>query len=246
MALSSDQWNIYHYAFGENEEFMALVSFDETAVGKENQQGYQRCIRLVFQVSDDLVYENGLIHGKANEALMLVENQLIQLLEQKQVNCRFVGRQTYYARKEFVFQVEDEHAFSHAIRDYISSLKEYRFETVVSNGWDFFNQKISPNLIARQQISDRTLIETLKENSNADKPHYFEHHFRGPKTGLQSIQKELEEEKFDLLSLTDDSLTMAKRYDLDEDVINQTSEFMILMSTHFKCSYDGWGAGTEN
>lgn len=243
--ITSDNWNFYYYFYGENDEFMAMISFDRSFQPEESRTDYLNGRRLIFKVPLEFVGENGILSGKENEKLTALEDVLISELVKARVACRFVGRMTYSGLKEFIFQVRDTDAFQKIVTDFIARKKShYEVQVKEYEGWDFYTRKVLPDEFGEQQIASRQMIQTMLDaGSDPEKPHYFEHAFFGSAEGLQQIQKELLEEGFDLLSLENDRMRMAKSYSLDEEVIDETNRFMIMLSRLFNCRYDGWGAG---
>lgn len=210
---------------------LALVSFDEEVTNENNQKGYNHCKRVIFHIDHDNVSENGILNGDENKKMMQYEDELIKCLEDNNVDCKFVGRMTYCAMRDFIFQVENTKNFDKAIQKWSKEIKDYEIELKESKGWNFFNNRIKPNDRYLQQIADGDVIDNLiKHGNNPEKNHFLEHVFIGERKNLEDVRNKLIAEDFEEIQFTDQTLVLGKNQKLNlDEVFNVT--------TNVKCPF---------
>jgi regulator of RNase E activity RraB len=240
--VTGRSWDTYYFYFGEKEddEFIAVVTFDENAV--QNQKGYDKCRRIIFCVDGKNVFENGLITSDEEKKITKYQNELLKLLKDNKVDFKFVGRQTYLGVKDLVFQVNDVNNFDKIAKDWAAKITDYKIEFKELKGWDFFNAKIKPDEIDRQQIDDRNIIDTLiKNGSNPKKLHFIEHVFIGDKKDLEKIKKQLEKRNFREVQFENGTLVMGTKQPLILNGMYRVTSMLLSLSNDNNVKYDGWG-----
>jgi regulator of RNase E activity RraB len=245
MSIVNDAWNIYHFAYGDEDEYAAIIRFDEAAAQEERHRGYEQSVRVVVYIPLETVTSNGLPASATLPDLRRLEEELVQRLRRRKVDCRLVGVMTYGGLREFVFQVQDRARFGRQIARWMKGVEGFKIELKESEGWDFFDRKVRPSPYYQVQILDRTVVERLIEaGSDPDAPHLLEHAFKGPPEALERLQRELAAEGFEELrdQRHDDWLVMARESALDSDQITELTVRLRIMGERLGAEYDGWGA----
>jgi len=239
--IVGDAWNVYTCRYGEGQ--VGVISFDDEVSREEKHMGFDTCIRVVVYIPpDDRVLDNGLPVREELPNLDRLEDTLVSALEKQRVDCRFVGRMTYGGMREFVFQVEDKQGFRDTVEKMIQDVKDYRIELEESEGWQFFDEKIKPSSVYRQQIADMQVIRQLiKAGSNPQAPHMIEHVICGDPGKLAKLRDELVTSGFKDFGLEGDRLVVGKESTLEINEIFSVTGKMAGYCASIGLEYDGWG-----
>ncbi|MFL7790691.1 MAG: DUF695 domain-containing protein [Anaerolineae bacterium] len=237
-----DSWAVYSYAYGEG--MQAVISFDVDRAREEEHQGYGHSLRVIVHISlVGRVLENGLPVRDELSKLEQFEDGLLKVLEKRGVDCRLVGRMTYGGMREFVFQVEDVKGFRGSAAKLEGIAGNYEIELREEEGWRFFDEKVSPNPVFWQQISDYAVIRGLIDaGSNPELPHLLEHVIVGDGEMLLRIRNDLGNNGFREISLRDGCLVMGRESKLNIDDVFGVTGRLFDYCRGKGVLYDGWGA----
>ncbi|MCP4602333.1 MAG: DUF695 domain-containing protein [Proteobacteria bacterium] len=239
--IAGEQWDIYTYTYGEG--LRAIIGFDVPLAQEKQHQGYNWTGRIIVYIPHHKVMVNGLPQRDELESLMAFENNLITALQNDGVDCKFVGRMTYGAMREFVFQIETVDVFRKSARQVLKRASEYKIELQEQEGWQFFDEKVTPTPVFWQQISDRQVIDALIDaGSDPQVPHLLEHTFLGDSAQLARLQQQLGADSFQVLHSDDERLVMGKDSCLILDEVFGLTRKLFSYCNSIDVSYDGWGA----
>lgn len=244
MALSSiagDRWNTYHVYFGDHNEYVALTSFREDVMDPARQTEHQMHRRIVCTAKNTM--PNLLPTKEEHEQLQQYEDALLQRLDQASVDAWFVGRLTYAAKREWVFQVNDADAFDAVAQEFLESITDHEYEYVKESGWGYVHENVTPQPEHWAQIMDRGVIDQLVQaGANPQKPHMLDHGFKGADASLDAVQAELEKEGFSQTQREADVLTMSRQQQLHLDEVNSVTVWLLQVAHAHGVEYMGWGA----
>lgn len=234
------QWNGYAYRFGLDQR--CVVSFDVEACEPKNQSPHVMGRRVISFAHQDEVTPTGMPTKEAYQRMRDVETAWVARLTSGRVACWHVGSQTYNGLRELVFEVKDVAAFEQHWADFSrarADLKLFEFE-----GWQFFNEKIRPGPVGKNHISNRSVIEGLRQaGSRLELPHGLEHCFLGMDRELGAVEAALMPYGFWRAQRAKDSLTMAHEHPLaDQDAVDSVTLFLRDLAQKCGAHYDGWGA----
>jgi regulator of RNase E activity RraB len=240
VSIAGDSWAVYFYYYGEGQK--AVISFDVELAKEENHTGYGHSIRVIVYVPlTGRVLENGMPVREELPKLQQLEDNLLQALQKRGVDCRLVGRMTYGGMRELVFQVEDVKAFRRSFSRVATD--DYKVELREGDDWQFFDEKIRPTPVFWQQITDQMVIQGLiKAGSNPKAPHFIEHSINGERQKLIRLRDELTANGFTEVGMGDDHLTVGKESKLDIDEIFSVTGKLSSYCESIGVKYDGWGA----
>lgn len=236
------EWNGYYYWFGEDER--CVVTFHVPACDPRNQQ--QRIShgrRLIGFSPDQYISPQGMPTGPAFERLKAIETRVGELLAANRVPCWLVGKHVYRGMRELLFQVETPHleAFERVcaqIEEEFGGTKLVPYE-----GWTFFNDKIRPDADAQSHISNRELLDALKEHgADFGKTHLLDHTFTGQAADLERLRDALSTyEGFRETGSSPGHLTVSSLSPLAQDEIDSTTRQLRALADELGVKYDGWG-----
>lgn len=221
-----------------------FISFDDGVTASETRPaGLEQCVRVCLPILKPM--ENGAPDTAEAENLWGLEDQLCEALAADEAKCRLVGRITYAAQREIVFQCEDVSAIERN-RDKIQSLfSEYAMELSPHDGWDFFDECIAPEFFDRLYMADAEVVDGLIESgSNQDALHEVEYTFEGPVESLKKIQASLLQGGYSdgYFSEEDETLMMRKQSTLDLFEISEMSVANFELANESGGEMLGWGA----
>ncbi len=235
-------WNFYSYTYGEN--MTALIEFDHEFAIETTHNGYNACKRVIIHIAAENCGPNGLAFKEENQRIQQLELGLLATLST--VDCKLAGKMSYGAMCDFCFQTNDAAAFMEKAQHWIANQKSHKIVILESDGWEFFDSKVKPNIGFWQQISDRRVIGTLLEHgSNPELVHTIEHAFIGDNEKLQTLSRQLAADGFTLLSLNEESLTMSKPAKLLDGELSNLTQRLAGYTAGIGIKYDGWGTKIE-
>ena len=240
-SLTGDRWNTYHVYVGDQNQYMALTSFREDVMDPAKQTDHVEHRRIVFTAKQTM--PNLLPTQEEHETFGRYEDALVQQLEQASVDAWFVGRLTYAAKRELVFQVNDADAFDTVAENYLASIQDHEHEYIKESGWGYVHEKVTPQPEDWAQIMDRGVIDNLVQaGTNAQQPHMLDHGFKGAPDALNALKAELEKEGFSPTYESEGELTMSRAQQLHLDEINSVTVWLMQRAHAHNVEYMGWGA----
>ncbi|MDX1651318.1 MAG: DUF695 domain-containing protein [Brumimicrobium sp.] len=240
--IKGDYWNFYSYTYGK--DMTALVEFDYQIAKEEHHKGYNSCKRVIIYIPLEKSSANGLPTKEESVRIHNLEKDLLSKLVI--VDCKLVGKMSYGAMCDFIFQTNDSASFMKTVNKWISDQKSHRIEIIEKEGWEFFDTKIKPNHIFWQQISDRRTIGILiEQGTNPNKEHTIEHSFSGQEAILQSLRNLLTSEGFKLISMSDNRLILSKPAKLIGGDLSNLTQRLAGYSANIGAKYEGWGTKIE-
>jgi regulator of RNase E activity RraB len=241
--IEGDRWEVYDIL--EDDGFPAIICFDFDSIEPSNQKKYKHCQRIIIHFKEEQLYETRVPLKEANRKLNGLEKHLIGLLQLTTVPCRYVGRKTYDGKKEYIFQTDNPLEFYLAVELWSQQLHEngFSYDVTGSEGWDYFNEKISPKDVHWQRITDRYVIEKLIESgSNPQKKHSLEYVLLGSRPNLEKALQDLKGRGYQQVSFGRKSLVMSIESCLELDEVNTYSSDLFYYCQEHELQYDGWGA----
>ncbi len=236
--VKADNWNFYTYTYGEGQ--VAMIEFDVAAGSEDAHSGYNTCFRVIIYINPADCTETGLPVKDEHEQLVKIEADLNKNIS---ADCRFVARSSYGALRELIYQVNDAATFKADYAQWAARIQGYKLELRDSEGWKFFDERIRPDFIYWQQITDRRIIGTLLQNgSSPTSLHTLEHTILGDSAKLQSVADQLSRDGFTVLSLDNNKLVLSKPMPLDGNTISGLTMRLASYCNTLGLKYDGWGA----
>ena len=239
--IISENWNFYTYSYGKGN--VAHIEFDVLTATEDEHLNYDTCCRVILFLNPDNCIPNGLPNKGENRKLIELENEFNATLL---VDCRFVGKMSYGAMRELIYQVNDVANFKKKYLSLIKSVPAYKVELKESAGWKFFDEKVKPTSIHWHQITDRRLIGTLIEKgSDPSKLHKIEYTILGNRKALSLLSEQLSEEGFVIKSLTKDKLVVRQSTLLSLNLVSELTMLLASYCAKYGLKYDGWVANIE-
>lgn len=242
--VMNDSWNMYFKWIGENEQWPIMFFFDETYAEKVPDDYKDGVEFTTFYSTKEpvAIAANGFPLPEVNAEIQKWEDKLVQRIEAARLHVKYVVRLVGAARKTYRFQSRDGEALLKILRQWAS---EIPFVTKVqeqsTKGWKQY-ENVVPKLGERMQISDRQLIDTLLEKgANADDSYLLDFTFLGSPDKLDIIQKDLQEEEFEVTVREPNRLVLQRALPLDLKTIYHFTSYMLMSSMAHDCQYDGWG-----
>lgn len=234
-------WNFYAYTYGD--DLRAFIEFDFDIAMEEEHVGYDYCKRVIIHSESKNVMANGLPLELERKRVNYLENELLSAISG--VDCKYTGKMHYSAMRDLNFQTNEPDKFISTVEKWKATQKSNRIQVLESDGWDFYDEKVKPDFAQWQKITSRKLIGMLLEKgSNANKQHKIEHLFIGDTDKLEFLKEQLRQDNFDLISLSDNKLTLSKPALLNEE-LSDLSMKLARYTAGIGVKYDGWGAMIE-
>lgn len=236
-----DHWNAYPTM--RDEQWM-FVSFDEEIVSNRPTE-LNHCARIMIPIAQPNT--RGGPVSPESELLWQMEDTLVAQLEKNQVVCRLIARLTYGGLREIVFQVKDWQTFRPIVGTWMQQHSSYDIDVSEHDGWDFFEDYISPKHEDRIYMLDRSVVNHLIDSgSNPEKEHALDYVFVGKPDALQQVIQTLTSKGYYLTRDYDQNenhveLTKNMPLDLELIVAESIANHALAESLEIEC--DGWGAG---
>jgi regulator of RNase E activity RraB len=229
-------WKGFTYSTDTGKVF---VSFPRSA-GDVAREEFPFCARVIIPIKSP--NHNGGPQGAESQTLWDMEDALTDALEKQSIECLMVGRLTHDGRREIVFQLKDWRLFRPPVGRWMGQYKDYAIDVSEHDGWAFFDESIWPSKIDWQLIMDQDVIDQLiKSGSDPKKEHLIEFVFVGERTGLNEIQKTLENRGYSTVSLEGETLVISRRIILEIGEIFAESRQHLSDASSLGVKYDGWG-----
>lgn len=233
-----DEWNAY---VAERDDLLMFISFDVGATRSTRPSNLAWCARIMIPIR-----EPGPAGGPGDEerdVLWQMEDALVAMLQKAGVRCRLVGRMTYDGLREIVFQVHDWESFRPPVGAWMGAFADYEIDVSEHEGWEFFDDHISPRLEDQLFMADRSVIDRLIESgSDPEKEHALEYAFRGPAAALERLGLALRERGYVSVDEQDDLIVLATRLPLDLRRVVAESIGNHRLAEEYGVECDGWGA----
>lgn len=243
--IVGDRWNAYS---AERDGALMFVSFDEDVAEVEAIDHLSSCARILITIHQP----NGAGGPESPEAEKLweMEDELFELLQEHQVDCRYVARLTYGGLRELVFQLQDWESFRPPVGMWIMRHEEYEMDVSEHEGWDFYNDYIRPRHEDRIFMLDNSVVMNLIEaGSDPEKEHSLEYVFVGEKSGLERVAISLRKRGYVDIGETDfasGQIVLAKKMVLDTSLIVFESLANSELAEDAGVEFNGWGASVVN
>lgn len=235
--VSEEGWDFYRYRM---EEEIVVAGFCEEA-REVAQDAFPYCARIMIPIAEPTP------HGGPDDAeaevLWKMEDTLAAALEAAAVHCHLLGRLTYGATRELIFQLADWDAFRSVVGSWMTQQKTYEIEVAEHDGWEFFLDRVWPSENDWLWIYDRRMVDNLiQAGSDVSKPHDLEFLFVGETDRLEQMSARLTERGYHLIKLDTEEkqLTMAKPMLLDVDTIWRESLHHAQASEELELNFKGW------
>ena len=236
-----DGWDLYDYTYGEG--LRAFIRFDHDIATSPRPEGYDVCHTVLTHLSPDSCRPDGLPLPDLFSQLQEAEDELVALLESKRVDCKLVGVMTYGGYRDLVFQCAESRSFERHAEAWAAKQALPTEVRHIERGWEFFDEKVCPDVRQWQRIFDRRVIMALAEaGSDPHKPHEMEHFFKGPEPVLERIRDDLAARGFGGGEIREGGMMMTWRSTLDLDVISEITGHLRTWCPELGAEYDGWGA----
>ncbi len=224
MQLGRD-WNFYSYQYGDSRENTATVRFDVERAVMPCPDTHLVCRRL-------------LLRDAAEPDLAAFEADLPNLLAD--IDCMLVGVLRYPQTEELVFQIEDIDGFT-ARHEQLIAKAPADIEFFDTAGWDFFVDRVTPNLADWQRIDDRESIARLvAQGIDPELQHDLHHAFLGSAEELDKILHGLQSNGFHPVDSEDGRLILKRKVRLTLPEVSRVSIALKRFSRSQGVVYDGW------
>ncbi len=238
--VDNNNWEIYHW-YNES-GLLGLISFDQTYIRAEDRKNFSKELKVIINIPESRQFEQ-LPTPDEQQFQLKIEGELIELLQQREIDCKHVGRRTDEGKRQFIFECNDMHGLVGVIDFWKGQLPEYQIQYVEGIVWENYI-KILPDEFDWQQIGNSRVIEQLiNAGSNEEKEHLIEHAIFGSVSDLESLKMDLEGFDFKFISLNEGILEMGCVAVLDLDEVTDQTSFLIEKSIEYSCKYNGWQTG---
>jgi hypothetical protein len=229
-----EDWEIYSYTVPEG---TVVVSFYERA-GEVDRTAYPHCARVIIPY-----------RREESEEIYALEDELIELLDNASTSCIMLGTLTHAGKRELVFQLSDWQQFRPPVGRWIRKHQDVSLDVSEHEGWEFFDQFVSPDANARLFIADRNTVEALIRNgSDPGKSHDLEYVFLGTQQKLLELAGELESRGYKRYAgeVSEGQLKMVKSMTFDVDTIYEESRKNEHAAKRAGIKCDGWGTSIKS
>lgn len=236
-----DHWNAFSAQRGDT--FM-FVSFDEDVASVEMIEELSLCARVWWRIQEP--NPAGGPESPETEKLWEMEDELLEMLDEHKVACRFVARLTYGGIRELVFQLADWDSFRPPVGRWLINQADYEIDVSEHEGWGFYDDVVRPSREDRFFMLDNSVIMNLIESgSDPEKEHSLEYAFTGNEQGLRRVAISLQKRGYSNigeLDFTSGQIVMAKLLKLDVTLIVNESLTNADLAEDAGVEFDGWGA----
>jgi hypothetical protein len=239
--ITGGAWEVYAYTLPPNQR--VIVSFNVNRALEVEHPDLPHCARLLIYAPAQFTDAQGLPDGDLWQPLGELEDKIMEILAKHQIACQFVGRLTYTAVRELIFQVDPAHLpHFHEITDEIIHRSPLEMSRKEEAGWRFFDQNIRPTPPMWQQIHNRHQLEQLEaQGFNLEAPHQLQHQFRGNPLQLQAIAQQLSQDGFTVLSQNGNELRLGLHHpQLDLDELTALTTSLHTYTAVQGATYEGW------
>jgi hypothetical protein len=177
------------------------------------------------------------------------------------------ARVTDATERQLAFQHAESAAFQTTLATYTAGHADLRFEVRDSQGWNWFDELVSPFEQAQPKdgffkrflnglmgtaepwprSNDQRVLKVLAQSgSNLSLEHQIDFTFTGPGSRLLGIQSRLQGEGYAATSSPyAKDLVMSKTMVPDLDTIHQHSLKHVQLAREWGVTYDGWGTAVQ-
>ena len=234
--IINKEWEFFQ--FHDEDGLLGLVLFDTNYLEEKSQKSYQTEILLYIIIPEDKLHLK-IPTPEENQYLNKIEDDLISLLQNRNVDCKQVVRLTYDGKRQFVFECNNTDKFMQVFDDWETNIKGHEIEVYENQVWETYNRFL-PDKYDWQQIGNRHVIDQLtKVNSNFEKEHFIEHVLIGNQKNLSILKEKLVSEGFHFISLTDEILDIGYYSLVSLDEITSQTSYLIDAAEQYQVEYDG-------
>lgn len=230
-------WELYSYNYNDGNN-MAIIRFDVAHAKEQIHIGFDNCVRIILELNTTQYTNYGFPTNDTKVSIKQLESDLLASLNEE---SRYVASMKYFGIVELIFQTNIPKEIER-ITNIIFQKTAFNIVVKHEHGWDFFDERISPQPTDWQSIKNRqTLDILLKNGAELNRVYYFEHSFIGEKEDLEYLFKELKPYGYTKESIVNDMIILKNSLDLNLNLINNTTESLMNFSSKINVQYKGWG-----
>lgn len=233
-------WVIFSYPIRYGAESCS-VEVDLSVTDGNRPAELVHCVRVLLPILPAKQNAQALPLDTAKAGILEAESTLLKFLTVNDCKGLLVGRLNYEGWQEWVLMLSDTASVQQAITDWTSKSPQPGLQVWESEGWEYFDEYVTPTPLDRINIAgERHIANLIAQGTNKEAKHWFWHTFEGPKAGLEALKTELLAQGYWAEIRSDGQLCAEKACLLQKSDIQAMTNYLYNTARQHDVTYTGW------